>query len=109
MNIDAAALLERAASTMRERSVERDTEKERAMARTVAIHNAMFPDRPPMTEYEGWMFMLNLKLARAHGGAFREDDYLDAAAYAALAAECRGREQVSHNTTEADLLRAFGK
>lgn len=88
--LEAPDLLEKAAATMRERSFERDTEKERAMQRTIAIQNAMFPDRP-MSEYEGWMFMLNLKIARAHGGSFREDDYLDMAAYAALAGECRAR------------------
>ena len=90
--IDALVLLEKATATMRERSIERDTEKERAMAKTVAIQNAMFPATAPMTEYEGWMFMLNLKIARAHGGSFREDDYLDMAAYAALAGECRSRD-----------------
>jgi hypothetical protein len=78
---------------MLERSVERDTEKERAMARTVALFNAAFPATAPMTEYQGWMFMLFLKMARAHGGKFREDDYLDMAAYSALAGECRGEDQ----------------
>lgn len=85
---EALELLEQAAATMRERSAERDTEKERAMARTVAIFKAMFP-HSTMTEYEGWMFMLALKIARAHGGSFREDDYIDAPAYIALAGECR--------------------
>lgn len=73
---------------MRERSSERDVEKERAMAKTVALFNAQFGTN--MTEYQGWMFMVHLKMARAEGGAFREDDYVDAAAYIALAAECRG-------------------
>lgn len=89
---DAADLLLRARETMLERSVERDTEKERAMAKTVAMFNAQFGTN--MTEYQGWMFMLSLKLARAEGGSFREDDYLDAAAYAALAGECRGNEPI---------------
>jgi hypothetical protein len=89
--LEAPALLEKAAATMRERSAERDTEKERAMARTVALFNAAFPVLG-ITEYQGWMFMLFLKMARAHGGNFREDDYLDMAAYAALAGECRGIE-----------------
>jgi hypothetical protein len=92
--MDAPDLLEKAAATMRERSAERDTEKERAMARTVALFNAAFPALG-ITEYQGWMFMLFLKMARAHGGSFREDDYLDMAAYAALAGECRGQPQLS--------------
>ena len=86
--IEAPALLEKAAATMRERSIERDVEKERAMAKTVALFNAQFGTS--MTEHQGWMFMVHLKLARAEGGIFREDDYIDAAAYIALAAECRG-------------------
>lgn len=86
--IEAPELLEQAAKTMRERSVERDVEKERAMAKTVALFNAQFGTN--MTEYQGWMFMVHLKLARAEGGVFRADDYIDGAAYIALAAECRG-------------------
>jgi len=89
--LEAPALLERAAATMRDRSSERDTEKERAMAKTVALFNAAFPDNQ-ISEYQGWMFMMFLKMARAHGGSFREDDYLDMAAYAALAGECRAQE-----------------
>ena len=85
---DAPALLEKAAATMRERSVERDVEKERSMAKTVALFNAQFGT--DMTEYQGWMFMVHLKMARAEGGNYREDDYVDAAAYLALAGECRG-------------------
>lgn len=89
--LDAPGLLQKARETMLERSTERDTEKERAMAKTVAMFNASFGTK--MSEYEGWMFMLFLKMARAHGGSFREDDYLDMAAYAALAGECRGQCQ----------------
>lgn len=77
---------------MRERSAERDTEKERAMAKTVAMFNAAFP-KNPITEYQGWLFMLFLKLSRAEGGSFREDDYIDGAAYVALAGECRDLSQ----------------
>lgn len=75
---------------MRNRSAERDVEKERAMVRTVNIFNAA--SGLTLTEYQGWCFMMALKWARAEGGQFREDDYLDMAAYAALAGECRGNE-----------------
>lgn len=85
---EAPALLEKAAATMRERSAERDVDKERAITKAVALFNAQFGTS--MTEYQGWMFMVHLKLSRAEGGNFREDDYIDAAAYIALAAECRG-------------------
>jgi hypothetical protein len=95
---DAPDLLERAAKTMRERSVERDQEKERSMLRTVAAFNAQFGTS--LSEYQGWMFMVHLKLARAEGGSFREDDYLDAAAYIALAGECRGNTTPELSTSE---------
>ncbi len=88
--LEAPDLLEKAAATMRERSAERDTKKERAMKRTILIFNAIFGTA--MTEYQGWVFMFCLKMARAHGGSFREDDYLDMAAYAALAGECKAGE-----------------
>lgn len=89
--LEAPDLLEKAAEIMRDRSAERDTEKERAMAKTVAMFNAAFPDKA-LTEYEGWLFMFFLKIARAHGGRFREDDYIDGAAYVALAGECRAKD-----------------
>lgn len=90
--LEAPDLLEKAATTMRERSAERDTNKERAMNKTVAIFNAAFPQNS-ITEYQGWMFMFFLKLARAEGGSFREDDYIDGAAYIALAGECRALQE----------------
>lgn len=94
--IEAPDILQTAAATMLERAAERDTQKERAMARTVAIFNAAFPERQ-LTEYEGWMFMLFLKMARAHGGYFRLDDHIDMTAYAALAAECRAAIEMTPN------------
>ncbi len=91
--LEAPDLLEKAAATMRERSSERDTEKERAMAKTVAMFNAAFP-KNHITEYQGWLFMFFLKLSRAEGGSFREDDYIDGAAYVALAGECRALQEI---------------
>ena len=40
-----------------------------------------------LTEEEGWIFMVFLKLARSQQGEFKLDDYVDMAAYAALAGE----------------------
>jgi hypothetical protein len=98
--LEAPNLLMKARETMLERSAERDVEKERAMKKTVDMFNAAFPSTKPVTEYQGWMFMLFLKLARAHGGNFREDDYVDASAYVALAGECRGNEALPKTTAE---------
>ena len=87
-------LLHSAASTIVARGKERDTsadgaQQERSMAATVAAFNAI--EGTSLTERQGWAFMQFLKLARAantaRNGRFNADDYLDGAAYAALAAE----------------------
>ena len=56
------------------------------MARTVRTFNALTGHT--LDEHDGWIFMALLKFARAYGGAFHADDYIDAASYAALAGEC---------------------
>ncbi len=77
--------LREAAELIDTRGKERDNEGERSMARTVKAFNAMFDK--DLTETEGWQFMALLKMSRAIGGNFREDDYVDGAAYTALAGE----------------------
>ena len=67
---------------------------ERSMPRAVRMFNAL---RGPhaeryITETEGWLFLALLKLSRAQGGAHHIDDYIDAAAYIALAGETAERE-----------------
>ena len=61
---------------------------ERSMAHTVAMFNAYRGDSAPISELDGWMFMVFLKIARSAAGTFHGDDYIDGAAYLALAAEC---------------------
>lgn len=46
-----------------------------------------------MSESEGWMFMMALKMARMTGGEFRLDDYLDLVGYGVLLTECVTEEQ----------------
>lgn len=89
--MNAPDILRNAADVMEQRSAERDQEKERAMAKTVAMFNAAFPDNP-ITETQGWGFMIFLKMARASQGSFRLDDYTDMAAYAALMGEHRSTQ-----------------
>lgn len=76
----------RAIEAIGNRAAERDRGAERSMARTVQTFNSLTGMK--MTEREGWVFMVLLKLARAEAGNFREDDYIDCAAYAMLAGEC---------------------
>ena len=90
----ADSFLRTAAATILDRGVQRDTsaegaQQERSMAATVAAFNAL--EGTSLTERQGWAFMQVLKLARsaasARNGQFNADDFVDGAAYAALAGE----------------------
>lgn len=89
-------LLIEAADCIGDRATERDHQSgERSMARAVEMFNAWRggdgADCGHLSEREGWIFMALLKLARAAGGRHRKDDYVDCAAYIALAGECAER------------------
>lgn len=83
---DAPALLREAACLIDQRAAQRDLPQERSMRRAVLAFNAL--SGLGLTETQGWLFMAVLKLSRAFGGRFNEDDLLDCAAYVALALEC---------------------
>lgn len=87
MAISAIEFLERAADLMLERAQEYDSpEGERSMGRTVAAFNVLTGNI--LSEQEGWLFMMLLKLARqAQNGEWHQDSSEDAIAYAALMAE----------------------
>lgn len=80
-------ILKRAAQIMEERAAEREQPGgERSMARTIATFNALTGHA--LTERDGWVFMVALKLARAYASPTGvPDDYKDGAAYMALAGE----------------------
>lgn len=90
----ADSILRTAAATIMDRGTLRDTTnsgqaQERSMAATVAAFNAL--EGTSLTERQGWAFMQVLKLARsaasARNGRVNADDFVDGAAYAALAGE----------------------
>lgn len=89
-------LLIEAADTIGNRSAERDNaDGERSMARAVQMFNVWrgpSNHRWGLAEADGWAFMVFLKLARAAEGKHRRDDWVDGAAYMALACECIERE-----------------
>ncbi|WHB31218.1 hypothetical protein [Xanthomonas phage NEB7] len=91
----ASDILRQSAQTIDDRAVERDQPGgERSMARTVAAFNAL--SGHALTERDGWLFMTVLKQARAFATlAGKLDDYVDLAAYAALAGECVARVEVA--------------
>jgi len=82
----AVSLLTEASECIGNRAEERDTEAERSMKATVDAFNAIYDKG--LTEEHGWSLMILLKLCRARGGKAQKDNYIDAAAYAALAGEC---------------------
>lgn len=81
----ATELLEEAAETLRARGASRDLGEERSMARCIDAFNTL--TRRDLTELEGWLFMVVLKLARVTAGRPQLDDCVDIAGYAALAGE----------------------
>lgn len=83
--------LEQADAELADRAASRDAgDGERSMARAVAAFNTLYGHE--LTETEGWQFMSILKKSRGAEGAYREDDYVDDVAYAALAAESAWEE-----------------
>lgn len=89
-------VLRRAAETITQRGVMRDSSggtadapQERSMDACVKAFNAI--EGTSLTTRQGWAFMQTLKLTRAassaRNGIFNADDYVDGAAYAALAHE----------------------
>ena len=89
VKMDASAILIEAAETIKNRAAERDVEKERSMATAVKLFSEITAN--DLTEYEGWMFMACLKLARNREGtmSFNRDHLLDCMAYLALALESK--------------------
>ena len=88
-------LLIEAADTIGNRSAERDNaDGERSMARAVQMFNVWRGPHagPRLSEHDGWAFMVFLKLARAAEGEHRRDDWVDGAAYMALACESIERD-----------------
>lgn len=89
-NLSAPEILTRAADEMANRAAVRDSpEGERSMRRAVAAYNSITGQG--VTEVQGWLFMALLKASRGTGGGLHMDDWVDMAAYAALAGEAAGR------------------
>lgn len=82
----ATDILQEATECLTARAVERDKgTSERSMKAAVTAFNSITGHT--LTEEQGNMFMVCLKMSRSQGGKVRLDDYVDLAAYAALAGE----------------------
>lgn len=79
-------ILAKAAGHLADRAKTYDKpEGERSMRKTVDMFNVLTGGE--LTEEEGWMFMVLLKMVRSQQGEHRADNYEDGAAYFALAGE----------------------
>jgi len=88
----ATQMLRTAIATLDARAALRDTpDGERSMSATVNAFNAL--TGKDLSEVEGWQFMALLKLARAQHGNVHTDDYIDGAAYMALAGEAAAKAE----------------
>lgn len=86
-------ILTQASSEMGDRAKTYDSPSgERSMAKTVTMFNALTDSQ--ITEEQGWKFMACLKLVRSEQGAFRADNFVDGAAYFALAGETASANDV---------------
>ena len=86
--LSASKILKAGSDCLIDRATERDSESERSMAKCIATFNALTGSN--MSEYHGWVFMALLKLSRAENNqGCKVDDFVDGAAYIALAGECK--------------------
>lgn len=91
-----AYILQTASDTINKRASDRDVAQERSMAACVTAFNAVY--KKDLLESEGWGFMVLLKQVRGSIGPYKEDDFVDMAAYSALQAEARELEATPAKT-----------
>jgi hypothetical protein len=87
----ASWFLRQAVDEMRSREDMYDApDGERSMEAATKMFNVLTD--AGITERQGWMFMSILKMVRAEYNGYREDDYVDGAAYFALGGEAASKE-----------------
>lgn len=84
-------LLKKSLETLSERAKQRDVKQERSMLGAVHLFNRIH-GVGELTEMQGWLFMISLKIQRAMLKC-SEDDLVDLLSYTALAAECYARQE----------------
>ena len=91
--LTASGILNTAANHLQERASTYDQPQgERSIGKTVAMFNTL--TGVGLTDEQGWLFMVCLKMVRAQQGRYRADSYEDGAAYFALAGESAAQERV---------------
>ena len=103
--IKATDFLEEAKKVLSARGIERDQpDGERNMEKIVEAFNAITSN--DLTEFQGWLFMVMLKLVRAQTGKYNPDDFIDANSYTSLAAECKALKEKRKNAVLEPLKRS---
>jgi hypothetical protein len=83
--------LRRAIHTLSQRAKEYDSpDGEKSIGKTVQIFNSLTGS--DLSEADGWLFMVCLKLVRSRQGDFKEDTFVDLAAYSALCGEAQSSD-----------------
>lgn len=88
----AFSIIQEAADCLKNRASERDKpDGERSMKATIGMFEHATGVK--LSEEQGWLFMVCLKIARSQGGGFKLDDFIDMTAYAALSGEAANNER----------------
>jgi hypothetical protein len=83
--------LHHAIHTLSQRAREYDSPAgEKSIGKTVEIFNSL--TGTTLSESDGWLFMVCLKLVRSRQGDFKEDTFVDLAAYSALCGEAQSSD-----------------
>ena len=91
--LTAGNILQTAAKHMEDRAATYDQlQGERSIGKTVTMFNTL--TGAGLTDEQGWLFMVCLKMVRAQQGRYRADSYEDGAAYFALAGESAAQERI---------------
>jgi hypothetical protein len=94
---DAVAILDEVKATLMARAADNDVgDKERLMERIVHIFTVI--TGKDMSEEEGWLFMVSLKLARLEVNKSNRDNWIDAIGYMALLGEYEEKEVEKRET-----------
>ena len=95
--MNAPEYLNRSIATLAQRAKTYDSPAgEKSIGKTVRVFNALTQHN--LSDQDGWLFMLCLKLSRSQqGGEFQSDTFVDLASYAALMGEAADDRQYQDN------------
>ncbi len=88
--MDASEVMKKAIGIVEGHSKDRDIGKERAMKQIVSVFNALTGHE--LSELDGHMFMVCLKLVRMQRNPSELDNYVDAIGYLGMGGEVSGEE-----------------